>query len=735
MRGEPVLDDGKRRYDLIVTLALTGLAALVIGTGLAQPVMRLAADALLRLAVHAPPPLASGQPDVVLVAIDPQSLRAAPEWPWPRSWHARATRRLHEAGAKAIAFDVDFSTARGSEADLEFARAVAKARNVVLAAFRQRQTLPQGAVLEINNVPFPALVEAAAAVGSVHMQVDPDGVLRRSPHAVEIAGRPHAAIAHAALDVATGSATGPAAGTFPVDYRRAAPRIPVLSIIDVIEGRFDPRDVAGRVALVGATAAEFQDLWATPVDPVQPGVWIQAVSYRTVAAMRAGEAVLRHAPTSLRIASVGAALLLALWIGGAARRSTLQRSAVPVVVALAIGGVSAWLLVARGVLLDPVAPVGAVALQHLVGLERVRRRFGARIQSRERSIAAMAQVGEVTAGPSSGDAGLGVALALLGDVVDASGVALLRASPDRRIDGRRLDWQRRGTGTIGDADAARQVLDSRQVRVYEGERPGAAGSGVAVYAPLHAGDVAIGVLVVERDRAEPLDDTALRTIATVGTQISLSAHNLSLLEDLRVTFDSSIEAIASAVEARDGYTVRHCRRLAAFSSLMAERLGLDDGEIEAIRLGALLHDVGKVGIRDEILLKPGRFSPTERDEMRSHAAIGHGIIAGIHGLLPTTLACVRHHHERWDGTGYPDRLAGEETPLGARIVAVVDVWDALSTARPYKPALPQERVREILRKDRGTHFEGRLVDLFLELLDDEGEDLLARIDGASGGPS
>jgi HD-GYP domain-containing protein (c-di-GMP phosphodiesterase class II) len=145
--------------------------------------------------------------------------------------------------------------------------------------------------------------------------------------------------------------------------------------------------------------------------------------------------------------------------------------------------------------------------------------------------------------------------------------------------------------------------------------------------------------------------------------------------------------------------------------------------------------VGKVGIRDEILLKAGGFTGPERDEMRSHAKIGHGIISGIHGLRPTTLDCVRHHHERWDGTGYPDGLRGTEIPLGARIVAVVDVWDALSTVRPYKPALPQERVRSILRKDRGSHFEAQLVDLFLELLDDEGEDLLALIDRDSGSTS
>jgi HD-GYP domain-containing protein (c-di-GMP phosphodiesterase class II) len=147
--------------------------------------------------------------------------------------------------------------------------------------------------------------------------------------------------------------------------------------------------------------------------------------------------------------------------------------------------------------------------------------------------------------------------------------------------------------------------------------------------------------------------------------------------------------------------------------------------VEAIRLGALLHDVGKIGIRDEVLLKPGRFDADERKEMQRHADLGHRIVLPIHGLTATTAACVRHHHERWDGLGYPDRLAGQEIPLGARIVALVDVWDALSTARPYKEAYPQEKVIGILQKGRGTNFEPALVDLFLEILEDEGGEMLA----------
>ena len=724
MRSAPDTRTGPREA-LVLAAAVAVLAAAALAAGAALPLQRLVADAGLRSAAAHPPAPPGGIPDVTLVALDPRSLRAFPEWPWPRGLYAEVVRSLDAAGAAAIAFDIDFSTPREPEGDAAFARAIAGSGRVVLAAFRQRQALDGVGEVEIANLPLPALAHGAASLGSVLMPVDADGVVRRAPRASEIAGRATPSLAAAALAVALRE---PAAGAAPselvLDYRRSQPPVPVLSIADVIERRFDPREVAGRTVLVGATAAEFQDLWSTPLGPARPGVWIQALAYRTLAAERAGAATLRPAPVAAEAALAALVSLLAAAFGGGSRPRRLAA------LALLAGALpaSAWgLLVWRGLWIDPLVPLGVVALHYALGLERVRRRFGRRLEARELSLSALFRVGEAAAAPGAGGGGLDLALALLGDVVEASGVALLRASGDGRLDGRRIDWQRRDAGEIGDLGTAAEVLSARRLRVCShGPRR------VAVYAPLHAGERAVGVLVVERDRPEALDATQLRTIATVGTQLALSAENLRLIDELRGTFDSSIEAIASAVEARDGYTESHCRRLALFSARMADRLGLPAAEIESIRLGALLHDVGKIGVRDEILLKPGRFSEPEMAEMRRHADIGHRIIRGIAGIHDTTCACVRHHHECWDGSGYPDGLAGEEIPLGARIVTVVDVWDALSTARPYKDAYPQPRVRSILRKGGGTQFDPALVDLFLDVLEEEGEEMLAFIDGRGG---
>ncbi len=708
------------RDPLLIAVAIFAMAWAALASGAAQPVQRLVADAWLRSAAAYPPARPDGIPDVAIAALDPRSLRAFPEWPWPRRLYADLVRRLDAAGAAVIAFDIDFSTPRDPADDAALAAAIARSGRVVLAGFRQLQPMPQGGEVEIANLPLPELAAGAAALGSVLMPVDADGVVRSAPRSNRIAGRPTASLAAAALSIALRSPPPePAPGRIPVDYRRGRPSVPVVSVADVLEGRFDPREVAGRVVMIGATAAEFQDLWSTPLAPAQPGVWIQALAYRTLAAERAGGTTLVRAPRTLELAHVALLSLLAATLGGVSHR---QRLGALAGLGVAVGVCSFGLLVTRGLLLDPLAPLGVLAAHYVFGLEHVRRRFRRRLRERELSLTTLFRVGQA-AGASEASGGLDVALALLGDVVDASGVAFLRAAPDGALDGRRIDWQRRQSGAIGDPEAATAVLEARTLRVRE--RPA---GGLAVYAPLFAGETPVGVLVVERESSEPLDETALRTIATVGTQLALSAENLRLIEGLRSTFDSSVEAIATAIEARDGYTESHCRRLALFSTLMADRLGLDAGEIEAIRLGALLHDVGKIGVRDEILLKPGRFTAQEMAEMKKHADIGHRIIAGIAGIPKTTRACVRHHHERWDGNGYPDGLAGECIPIGARIVTVVDVWDALSTARPYKPAYPQSMVRTVLRKGRGCEFDPTLVDLFLQILEEEGEELLELLD-------
>ncbi|HEB88843.1 MAG TPA: CHASE2 domain-containing protein, partial [Deltaproteobacteria bacterium] len=720
-RFPPFLRD---RIQVVSTLAVVVLAILAQGIGIADGLDRRLQDSFLRMAPDRIPLPPRSLPDVVVVTIDPRSLRASVDWPWPRSLHAKAIERLDTAGARSIAFDIDFSSPSTPESDAAFAEGIRDSGHVVLATFSQIQTLADGARLEIVNRPIPRLEAAAAGLGSVLVPIDPDGVVRDVPRASRIAGDEIPSLARATLGVATSQAPSPGTGKDPtdrrtaaLDFRRALPEIPTLAYIDLIEGRFDPALIRGRSVFIGATAAEFQDLWSTPIAPALPGVLIQAIGYRTAAAERAGQSVLADAPATW-------AFLAYLVLGFATvswnRQSGLARSLLflgTAALSLGLGWATLWFLGSR---IPLAVAVGLIATQYALGIERLRFRIQARADAQESSLDALARLGDASsvsladekAREGSQDS-LELALELLGDVVSASGVVLLRASASGTLGEDRLEWRpgdSPDTPLPIDLEAASRAL--RETRVVESR---AADDDVqVVHAPLVAGAESLGVLVVFRPSRQPLDALHRRTISTVAAQLALTAQNLQLIDRLRETFESSIAAVAGAVEARDGYTDQHCRRLAAFSSLMGARLGLPDEEIRAMELGALLHDVGKIGIPDAILNKPEGLDAEERLLMQRHPEIGAGIIAPVVGLEPSTLHCVIHHHERWDGTGYPEGLEGEEIPLVARIVSIVDVWDALSTERPYKKAYTQTEVRDRLLKGRGTQFDPDLVDLFFE---------------------
>jgi len=185
---------------------------------------------------------------------------------------------------------------------------------------------------------------------------------------------------------------------------------------------------------------------------------------------------------------------------------------------------------------------------------------------------------------------------------------------------------------------------------------------------------------------------------------------------LRANLDI-LKVLGSAVAKRDWGTRTHNSRVTLYSVRLAEALGLDEDAIRALIKGALLHDVGKVAVRDAVLLKPGPLDPAETEEMRAHVRHGLDIIAASHWLRDAA-PVVGGHHEKVDGSGYPLGLAGEAVPLAARIFAVADVFDALTSARPYKAALSLDAALAILRQGRGRHFDARVLDTFLAIVPD-----------------
>ncbi len=175
--------------------------------------------------------------------------------------------------------------------------------------------------------------------------------------------------------------------------------------------------------------------------------------------------------------------------------------------------------------------------------------------------------------------------------------------------------------------------------------------------------------------------------------------------------------LAKTIELKDGYTEEHCDRLAEMALAIGKRLGLTEERLEQLRYGALLHDVGKLGIADDILGKPGRLTPLEWAEMRKHPTIGKEIVEKIDSL-GSVARIVEEHHERIDGKGYPKGLKGDEILLEARILAIVDAYDAMRSDRPYRQALRREEAIRELKENAGSQFDSLVVKVFLEILDE-----------------
>jgi response regulator RpfG family c-di-GMP phosphodiesterase len=210
-----------------------------------------------------------------------------------------------------------------------------------------------------------------------------------------------------------------------------------------------------------------------------------------------------------------------------------------------------------------------------------------------------------------------------------------------------------------------------------------------------------------------------RSINHMAGQLKASQSEIHLREqEIVATQKEIIHTLGDVVESRSSETANHTLRVAAMSMKLGELMGLSADDANLVRMASPMHDVGKIGIPDSILNKPGKLTAEEFEIMKTHSEIGYSILAKSERLILQAAAIIAHeHHERWDGSGYPAGLAGEDIHIFGRIVSLVDVFDAVYSDRVYRPAMELDRVLEIIRDGRGSHFQPELVDLFLGNLD------------------
>ncbi len=270
----------------------------------------------------------------------------------------------------------------------------------------------------------------------------------------------------------------------------------------------------------------------------------------------------------------------------------------------------------------------------------------------------------------------------------------------------------------GDLDEAPDVaFDLRVPGPDDQDAP--AGCRGRIVVPIQGRDRAVvgAIAVYERD-PDVLGEDDLHMLETIADQLGGTIEQAELFASLERSYFETVEALSSALEAKDAYTLDHARSITDMSADVGRRLGMREDEIRDLKLGALLHDIGKIGVPTEILSKPGPLTDDEFEVMKEHTVIGEQIIASVE-FLQGVRPLVLHEHERWDGAGYPHQLKGEEIPLGARIIFVCDSWHAMTSDRPYRKALPDEVALQELRTNAGSQFDPAVVDAFCHLMTTE----------------
>jgi putative nucleotidyltransferase with HDIG domain len=271
------------------------------------------------------------------------------------------------------------------------------------------------------------------------------------------------------------------------------------------------------------------------------------------------------------------------------------------------------------------------------------------------------------------------------------------------------------------------VSDTHVTEIVKPESDGFAGSAgdldvqSFLGVPLWTRQRFVGVLCLAgKKTGERFTKDDLSLLSTLGGQAALAIYNAQLHEAREQALLDTIAALAHAIEAKDGYTIHHCENMTGRAVALAQALGLSRQEIENVRMGAILHDIGKIGIPDAVLNKPGRLTPDEYEIIKEHAAIGARIVQSI-GALHDVVPIVLHHQERYDGSGYPDGLSGENIPIGARIIGVVDTYGAMTEDRVYRKAPGHTQAINELQRLAGRQFDPMVVHAFVRLLQEQPE--------------
>jgi HD-GYP domain-containing protein (c-di-GMP phosphodiesterase class II)/CHASE2 domain-containing sensor protein len=638
----------------------------------------------------------------------------ASEWGVPWGMLQEFIQRVRDAGASVIVLDVMLQKSGDPAADSAFASMLAAHKDIVLAA-DVRWVQPSGngtTAFSVQEVllPPPLFTEAATAVGVRSATFDPDSVVRRAQPQAHVLGLPYWSLAVEALRVhldvpfdqvrLAGGVLEIGEHRFEVgresyiDHRRARPPFSLQNLMRGSELPARARPLfENAIVLVGPNGPGVETV-TTPMHASIPRLFVDASDLATLLDGR----IRRDVPTVLEIL-----LVWVLALAGAAVFLKRSPGTGFLIWAIGWGGLLLlfWLPFMAGMVVGVAGPALAWALIFPMTMGYRLHVSGVDVLARDRSIQAIAKLRDVRFDELQLAETLTPLLESLGGALEANSVLLLQEGGEF--------WE--VVGGIGappqDWSELRRVVAKNNGEAVIGQ------GGREAFVPIIVDqDQRRRVLYVHGSRSlGPLD---AHTLLSIASGLHLGFHNRALTRSLEEAYLGILTGISTAVEARDHGTEMHCQRLATYSCALADELGYEDDFLEGLWIGASLHDIGKVGVPDSVFLKPRKLTPKEFEVMKQHTVLGYRILKDA-PISETAKMCVLHHHERWDGKGYPDGLKEEQIPLGARVLAVVDIFDALTTERAYRKAKTEEWALDHVESESGGALEPKLVECFSAL--------------------
>jgi HD-GYP domain-containing protein (c-di-GMP phosphodiesterase class II)/CHASE2 domain-containing sensor protein len=624
-------------------------------------------------------------------------------------------QRVREAGASVIVLDVQAIGLTGDNAaDSALASVLAERDDIVLTADVVWTEVQDGlggvTSVQEPSLPLPLFDEVASGVGVASLSFDPDSSVRRAQPQSHILGVPYWSLAVEVVRVhqgvplegarlvdgvlELGASRFETGNHYYIDQHQARPPFSLENLMRLSELPARARPMfEGAIVLVGPVGPGAETV-STPLSESAPKVFVEASNIATLIGNR-----MRHnAPLAFQVLLIW---FLAFAGAGMFFNWSLRTALLIWPAGWGLLALLFWLPFEGGLVFSVAAPTLAWGLIFPLALGYRLHASGVDILARDRSIQTIAKLRDVRFEEMGLPESLLPLFDTLGGALDAHSVLLLQEGGEywevvSGIGAPPQDWSQ-----------LRRAVSSTNGEMVLGR------GGREAFVPITIDqDNRRRVLYVRGSRSlGPLDT---HTLLSVTSGLHLGFQNRALTRRLEEAYLGILTAIGVAVEARDEATEAHCQRLATYSCELAAELSYPDDFIEDLWIGAALHDIGKVGVPDAVFHKPGALTPKEFELMKQHTVLGYRILEDA-PISETAKLCVLHHHERWDGKGYPDGLAGEDIPRSARIVSVLDTFDALTSDRSYRPGKDEREAVEYVRSESGGALEPDLVECFMSL--------------------